>query len=275
MKSRIATFATVGIILVCIVTQSGKATENEYYYQNYIWYYRGERWTWSLSIPKTLYDSYKSVPVSTRVRDGPSGYGFLTTTNDRYLNQVVNKLRDAAYGEGYGLFDQVSYVLAFVQSLPYTSDLVTTGYDEYPRFPVETLLDGGDCEDTSILFASIVLNMRYDTILINPPGHMAVGVWATENLRGTHYTWNGRNYYYCETTGDGWKIGDVPSEFQNVDVTLYSINQKSQFDPNQATYTPAIFIVGFGCTLLVLGLISAHAIKPKRKNPAEASESHD
>jgi len=27
----------------------------------------------------------------------------------------------------------VSFVMAFVQSLPYTSDSVTTGYNEYPR----------------------------------------------------------------------------------------------------------------------------------------------
>ena len=56
-----------------------------YYDKSFAWDYNGKHWTWNLSIPVDLYDAYKSVPVSTRTRNGPAGYGFLTTTED-YLH---------------------------------------------------------------------------------------------------------------------------------------------------------------------------------------------
>jgi hypothetical protein len=75
--------------------------------------------------------------------------------------------------------------------LEYTSDLVTEGYDEYPRYPIETLVDkGGDCEDTAILAASIIRGMGYGVVLLvfpktaDSPGHCAVGVAGEAGMPG-------------------------------------------------------------------------------------------
>ena len=137
---------------------------------------------------------------------------------------------------------RVSFVLAFIQSLPYTSDSVTSGHDEYPRFPLETLVDnGGDCEDTAILFATLTLIMGYGTVYINPPEHYAVGILGEEGLPGYYFTYKDKRYYYCETTGDGWAIGDIPSEYQDVKATIYEINEYQQYVPeswNTPTVTP-------------------------------------
>jgi len=108
-------------------------------------------------------------------------------------------------------------------------------YDEYPRFPVETLVDdGGDCEDTSILFATLMLILDYDAIFINPPDHYAVGVWG-KDLYGSYYTYNNKRYYFCETTGNNFEIGDIPSEYQGASAYLYSIDYNSQYTPVQST----------------------------------------
>ena len=129
-----------------ILPRQVAAQNSEYYNKSFAWDYNGKHWTWNLSIPKDLYNAYKSVPVSTRTRDGPAGYGFLTTTQDYYIQILAQKLNETTTTLGYNSFDQVSFVLAFVQSLPYTSDNVTSAYDEFPRFPIETLVDdGGDC----------------------------------------------------------------------------------------------------------------------------------
>lgn len=193
------------------------------------WRYQGTRWTWNLSIPQSLYNAYRLVSVSDRTRYGTAGYGFLVTTQDYFVTQLADELHEAAVKKGYGAYDEVSFILAFVQSLPYTSDSVTTTYDEYPRFPVETLVDdGGDCEDTAILFATFVLILNYGTIFISLPNHLAVGVLG-ENLYGSYYEYQGKRYYYCETTGDDWKIGDLPNEYQSISAHLYSINQHSQY----------------------------------------------
>jgi hypothetical protein len=220
--------------------QAAAQTNDGYYNKSFAWDYDGRHWTWNLSIPEALYDAYKAVPVSTRTQDGPAGYGFCTTTEDYYIQSLAEKLNQTT--KGYSSYDQVSFLLAFVQSLPYTSDNVTEGYNEYPRFPIETLVDGGgDCEDTSILFATLTLIMGYGTVYINPPNHYAVGILGN-NLDGTYWAYpqdSNKTYYYCETTGNGFKIGDLPEEFSGQSAYIYTINQDKQFVPNIAiTPTP-------------------------------------
>jgi hypothetical protein len=232
------------VLLALILTLSSfysleVKAQDEYYVRDFEWDYNGSHWTWSLSIPKALYEEYKSVPVSTRVQDGPAGYGFLTTTNDYYLRMVAEKLNETALEEGFGSYDEVSFVLAFVQSLPYTSDSVTSGYNEYPRFPLETLVDGGgDCEDTSILFATITLIMGYGTVFVNPPEHYAVGVLGN-NLDGSYYIHNGKTYYFCETTGDGWAIGEIPDDYKNTEAYIYDIYENQQYVAD-TVYVPPV-----------------------------------
>ena len=215
-----------------LVLPSEVKAQDDYYHQHFEWNYKGYDWTWSLDIPKTLYEAYKNVPVSTRLEYQASGYGFLTTTNDAYLQMVAEKLQEASSQEGFESYDEVSFVLAFIQSLPYTSDSVTSGHDEYPRFPLETLVDnGGDCEDTAILFATLTIIMGYGTVYINPPEHYAVGILGEEGLPGYYFTYEDRRYYYCETTGDGWAIGDLPTEYQDVEATIYEIRTYQQYVP--------------------------------------------
>ncbi len=233
----------LSIILVPIIfSHQVTAQTNGTYDKSFAWNYNGKYWTWNLSISQNLYDSYKSVPVSSRTANGPSGYGFLTTTDDYYVKILAQKLNETATQQGYNSFDKVSFVLAFVQSLPYTSDSVTTNRDEYPRFPIETLVDdGGDCEDTSVLFATLTLIMGYGTVYINPTDHYAVGILGN-NLRGTYWTHpeNSNNtYYYCETTGDNFKIGQLPEEFLGQKAFIYDIDQSKQYISN-VEITPII-----------------------------------
>ena len=86
---------------------------------------------------------------------------------------------------------------------------MTTGYDEFRRYAIETLIEGGgDCEDTTILVGAILRGLGEKTALIFTPGHIALGV--SGNFTGTSVTYNGTEYYYCETTGTGWTVGTLP-----------------------------------------------------------------
>jgi hypothetical protein len=217
------------LLTLFTVDSAAAQSSDEYYNKTFEWDYSGKHWTWNLSIPKALYDEYRSVPVSTRVRDGPAGYGFCTTTRDPYIQSLATELNKTTNSLGYSSYDQVSFVLAFVQSLPYTSDNVTEGYNEYPRFPIETLVDdGGDCEDTSILFAALTLNLGYGTVFLNPPNHYAVGILGND-LKGVYFTYNNKTYYYCETTGNNFKIGDLPEEFSGQSAYVYPIYESTQY----------------------------------------------
>ena len=118
----------------------------------------------------------------------------------------------------------LSFVLSFVQSLPYTADDVATGYDEFKMYALETLIaGGGGCEDTVIFAASILLALDYDLMLLNPEGHLAFG--AAGDFSGAYFSHNDKRCFYSETTGTGWNIGEIPDMYANVPVTLYEVPQ--------------------------------------------------
>ena len=76
--------------------------------------------------------------------------------------------------------------------------------------------------------------MGYGTVYINPPDHYAVGILGN-NLHGTYWTYptgSNKTYYYCETTGDGFKIGQLPDEFQGKSAYIYQIDENKQYVSN-------------------------------------------
>jgi hypothetical protein len=193
--------------------------------RDFVWDYGGNQWTWNMQIPKALYDYYKGMP-----RSPTNDYSIYVThpLDDSLIDQLATSIRTNAQEEGYDSLQTVSFAASFVQSLQYTSDLITTSYDEYPRYPFETLVDeGGDCEDTSILMASLIDALGYGVLIITFPettdssGHCGVGVKCGEGIYGSYYEQSDGKYYYLETTASGWEIGELPEEYNGVGATLY------------------------------------------------------
>ncbi len=232
----LAFIVSLPIICPFQVVAAQSPDQSQYYNTVFAWNYGGNQWDWNLSIPVTLYDAYIAVPDSVRIQYGLADFGFFTTTQDSYMQTLAEKLNETATSLGYGSYDEVNFVLAFVQSIPYKTDNASTGYQDYPRFPVETLVDDvGDCKSHSILFATLMLILGYGTVFINPPDHSAVGILGN-NLQGTYWTYNNQTYYYCETTGIGFTIGELPQQFNGQTANVYPIDESEQYVPNlQAT----------------------------------------
>ncbi|MGI9953333.1 stalk domain-containing protein [Moorellaceae bacterium AZ2] len=116
---------------------------------------------------------------------------------------------------------RIEFAAAFVQgAIPYVEE---TG--EYPKYPVETLVEGGDCKDKSILLAAILKALGYRTALLvfpGNPGHMALGVECPEGW-GSYYFKDGVKYYYLETTSRGWRLGEVPPEHYGKSALVYVV----------------------------------------------------
>lgn len=188
--------------------------------QYYEWDFNGVQWRWSLPMAAKDY-------ITFRHKERPSGpWQWVALANDPdddiYINQAVEYFEQVAWQEGFSNEERLNFVLAFVQDLPYKSDIITAPYDEYPRYPVETLFDhGGDCEDTSILAASLLSEMGYDVVLLELidangiSNHMALGInLPMEHGKFFQFRDTDRRYFYVETTGGHWKIGDIPSEYR-------------------------------------------------------------
>ncbi|MFB6153518.1 MAG: hypothetical protein ABEJ27_04625 [Halodesulfurarchaeum sp.] len=112
----------------------------------------------------------------------------------------------------------------FVQSLPYVPEPRPGGADQRVKFPTETLVEGGDCEDLSVLLAAILSAQPFDRTcaLLHPPNHMGVGIHS-EQFGGAYFPYGGHRYFYVETTGQGWEIGQLPEEYFGVDVDVYPV----------------------------------------------------
>jgi len=204
----------------------------DYHHRVFEWTYAGKQWAIVVDIPKASYDYFQQLPRPERITQGPDGryweYAyekFVTREeDDQSVEVIASTLLEMGRREGWTDDRILSFTLAFVQGLPYTSDSVTTGYNEYPRYPLETLVDnGGDCEDTSILYASLVIAMGYGAVLVSPPAHMAVGVLAKDDVPGDGYHYGGRWYLYAETTGDGFGIGEIPKEYAGLSAQVYEL----------------------------------------------------
>lgn len=197
--------------------------------RHYEWQFDGSDYTFDLTIPLNVLEYYEAVDFTYRA-DGSHNYAAYVATqyDDQSLQAIADELLRLGREHGYTDDESVSNALAFIQSLPYTSDSVTTGFNEYPRYPLLTLADnGGDCEDTAILFAAIVQAMGYDAVLLNPPGHMATGVKVDSTFIGTTYSFQGDRWAYSETTGDGWRIGQIPNEYKTANAKILSLEPQA------------------------------------------------
>ena len=207
----LAVIVSLPIIRPFQVASAQSPDQSQNYTTEFAWDYGGSHWDWNLSIPVALYDAYVAVPDSVRIQYGLTDFGFFTSTQDSYMQTLASRLNASATQSGYGSYDEVNFVLAFVQSIPYKTDNASTLYQDYPRFPIETLVDNvGDCKSHSILFATLMLILGYDTVFINPPDHLAVGVLGN-NLPGSYWPLQWQNLLLLRNHGDRVQNWSTPT----------------------------------------------------------------
>lgn len=161
----------------------------------------------SIQIPKYLHEYYKR-----RHRTRDYGSYIADRHDDEYITNIAGSIREFVSQNELPKMAEGHLTSSIVQNLEYTPDGPGQGY-EYPQFPIETLYErGGDCEDTSILAGAILEKLGYEVILVGLPEiqHMVVGVGGRSIPEGI-FSHNGTRYAYLETTGAGWKLGELPS----------------------------------------------------------------
>lgn len=189
--------------------------------RNYTWEYGLLEFGFEVDFYKKFYEYYKERP-----RPPTTDYSIYVTDpfDDDMIATVVWELEANAKRANLNEYETAEYVISFIQSLPYTKDDVTTPYDDYPRYPIETLVDyGGDCEDTSVLAASFLKEMGYDVVLIVFPEHIGIGISGDESIGGHYYPFKEKKYFYLETTGSGWDLGVVPEQYLKDDANIYEL----------------------------------------------------
>ncbi len=190
-------------------------------YHQYEWYYLHPRsWSKGVSGKKgTGFNrtEYMYLAAGRHGKDSDMD-SFLRTMN--IDSDDIQELADHLYSQAATDSQRANNILKFVQFLPYIHDSPEGGY---PRHPLETLVEGGgDCEDKSLL-AAYLLNksgpegypvclFRVDTNGDDRPDHMMTGV-SISSSTGERYVVDGVEYLPCETTGTGYRVGQMPSGY--------------------------------------------------------------
>lgn len=217
-------FLLLFLVMLALKSYSQTVLQTDGNYSvSYSWSYNCEPQSLSVLIDRGLYDYYG------QNRDHLV-YNFMTFVFSDYDREAVAGLVDSLDLEKCDNLERIRRVAAFVQSIPYSTDFESKGEDSYARFPVETLVDRtGDCEDKTILLAAILNELKVDFILLSFDNHVAVGV-SCEGIDASYvYRYDGKNYYYVETTAENWKIGEVPEQYKGSDAQAIAVTSKPMF----------------------------------------------
>ena len=139
---------------------------------------------------------------------------------------IAKYIRESIAKAGLPEIDLVQFALDFAQAPNVTycvdENSASIGHpQEYMRFPDEVLFDKeGDCDCKSSLTAALFHELGYNVVIMlsEKLSHAAVGIelkeeWLDvikpENPERVILEYNGKRYLYCETTGDGYKIGHI------------------------------------------------------------------
>lgn len=188
------------------------------------WKYDFATWTQTMSVSRKSYEYYKNKNRS--IVDTDYKRYIEDTDDDEVIKALADGMSKTGADNGYDEYKQLELIISFVQGLEYIPDEDEDGNEiEYPKYPLETLVDGGgDCEDTAILLASLLRAKGYGVALICMPEHIAVGIKgdAVEGV-GSYYEYAGSKYYYIETTAQNWPIGEIPDDYKGKEVELVVI----------------------------------------------------
>lgn len=195
-----------------------RAVPHGYMVRKYSWQRDGTPHDWELLIPYDLYQMYRGrlrVPFVDNYRYGDY---VADPLDDPTLEDYATALWNRAGGDD-GEF--ILETLAFVQgAIQYRADPPGT---EHPLYPLETLADGaGDCEDTAILFVSLIQARGIPCKLAfvdasgdGLPNHVLAFVAVSDDLlrrlpcgaASALFRWDGRTYALAETAADQGTYG--------------------------------------------------------------------
>lgn len=210
--------------------------------RTYRWHYQGSYYTLSVPIPADRYNYLALLP-----RDKPHPSDYVMSDRGRgELHQVIEDFIALAEAQKLSETERRDMVIAFVQSLPENRRGTLRNYDDYPKYPLQTLYDGGgDSQDTAILLTALLRLFGLPASLLETPNHYAVLLPLTEQDKAQNYVYiyqkdastllkgnylddnnNIRDFYhgdagvikdsyvYIESQFQGYPIGTLPSQFK-------------------------------------------------------------
>lgn len=182
------------------------------------WEHKGKKHSLEAYLPIDVSDYYEKKTRPEHTFDSPHYLPFVHA-KDIGIERLAAELKTIIDANGsWDYYDEVMFIVNMVQQMRYAKSAVA-GFDLTTKYPMQTIVTGrGDCEDTSVLAASLLKKLEYDVKLIQleidgKKSHIGIGVWAN-GVKGTSWEKGGRTFYYVETSTPGHQFGELPFEWQ-------------------------------------------------------------
>ena len=157
-------------------------------------------------------------------------YRELVSSNKSKLNFLVDSLQNLAAESDLSQTDLSQLVVSFVQDIPYSYVLAREcSAEETAKHPclgnerlgilspyefIHSLY--GDCDTRAVLIYTILEELGFDPMIVISKEYSHAMLAINMPAIGDHLTFNGKNYYFWETTGKGWPVGVLPPSSKNV-----------------------------------------------------------
>ena len=195
---------------------------------DYYWTFDSNQYHLEKVLNYTTYSYYRSLDHSIDWSNAESyddvipQYARFSTPDAPYVQELALELKNMSIQSGYTTNVEIAeFIYSFVGAIPYQYDLDSAGNTtEKPKYPIEMLYEnGGDCEDASALYISLVESLGYDAAL------MVGQVKASEDDEWGGHAWAVINM--PDLTGEGFY-----GEGEKVDVYFYFVETTGYYDGN-------------------------------------------
>lgn len=181
----------------------------------------------TVSVNNNLIKFFNSYPTS------EIGHNFMTRWAMYANTPLSDEAKSTLYPamklaiDGVNQLEAANRILNFVQTaFEYEYDNKVWGQDR-AFFADETLFyPYSDCEDRSILFSRLIRDLLgLEVVLVYYPGHLATAVHFTTDVRGDHFTYDGKKFVICDPTYINALVGASMPQFRGCkDISVILLN---------------------------------------------------
>jgi hypothetical protein len=148
--------------------------------------------------------------------------------NTPFSNKVVLSLdhKLSPLLSGKSEISKINTLLSFIQkSFPYKTDQEQFGKEKYMFCDEAVYYPFTDCDDRSVLLARLVKHfMGLETIGLDYPDHVSVGVKLSNPIKGDYVDFNNSRFFICDPTYIGAKAGMAMDEMKTSKPEVILIN---------------------------------------------------
>jgi hypothetical protein len=136
------------------------------------------------------------------------------------VNDVYNYFKNIS--DNLSSFELANQVIKCIQIIPYErpknieSEKTGTGLLDYFTPNQLAYYDKGDCDTKSLFMIILLRRLGFDALLFYSKEYSHAMVGLNINATGNYKIYDGKKYYFIESTYPNWKIGDIPQGMDNL-----------------------------------------------------------